>query len=309
MPGTNNEHSLAPTLVAGRDFFQQHHNTTPYSRSSQLSTWSFRQPVVYVFLFSKSPKDCISISVDMSTPSGQGTSAGDPQLYRDEDPQFYFAYGSNLHLVQMASRCPDSKFVGKSVLPGYRWQINQRGVANVVQSPDNSVEGLLYQISASDTISLDHSEGVAQRCYEKVQLEVDFEPHPKYHDLLTSEVAGFLDGGDTTKENQLSGESTAVGERCLQMKKKALVYVSLNFIEDGEIREEYIIRMHNAVRHAKMLGVSAEFIEKYVGKHLQEKASTSSDSKINPIARLLKENWTNKARVGPKPDSQGSNAL
>lgn len=244
----------------------------------------------------------------MSTPSSQGTSADDPQLYRDEDPQFYFAYGSNLHLVQMASRCPDSKFVGRSVLPGYRWQINQRGVANVVKSPNDWVEGLLCQISANDTISLDRSEGVAQRCYEKIQLEVDFEPHPKYHDLTTSEVAGLLDGRDTTKENQSSGESIAAGERSLHMRKKALVYISFNYIEDGDIREEYTIRMHNAVRHAKMLGVSADFIEKYIGKHLQEKTSISSDSKVSPIAKLLKENWTNKARGGPRIDSESSNA-
>ena len=49
-------------------------------------------------------------------------------------PSFYFAYGSNLHLAQMAQRCPGSKFVGKATLSGYEWQIYSRGVANVIKS-------------------------------------------------------------------------------------------------------------------------------------------------------------------------------
>ncbi len=44
----------------------------------------------------------------------------------------YFAYGDNLHISQLAERCPSSIFIGKAVLDGFKWHINERGVANVV---------------------------------------------------------------------------------------------------------------------------------------------------------------------------------
>ncbi|KAF5879268.1 uncharacterized protein Bfra_006474 [Botrytis fragariae] len=44
----------------------------------------------------------------------------------------YFAYGSNLSLSQMQTRCPDSTCVGIGVLQDYRWIVNQRGYANII---------------------------------------------------------------------------------------------------------------------------------------------------------------------------------
>lgn len=49
--------------------------------------------------------------------------------------RLYFAYGSNLSPQQMAHRCPDSIFLGKATLRWWRWQVNERGVANVVPVP------------------------------------------------------------------------------------------------------------------------------------------------------------------------------
>lgn len=40
--------------------------------------------------------------------------------------------------------------MGKGKVDGYRWQINQRGVANIVQCKGEYVEGLIYQIGAKD---------------------------------------------------------------------------------------------------------------------------------------------------------------
>jgi len=94
----------------------------------------------------------------------------------EEGDRLYFAYGSNLHLSQMAKRCPSSIFIGKATLRGYRWQINQRGVANVVESKHDVVEGLLFSVSHGDERSLDRSEGVSKGFYERCHLKVDFEP-------------------------------------------------------------------------------------------------------------------------------------
>ena len=81
--------------------------------------------------------------------------------------QLYFAYGSNLHLAQMSRRCPRSAFLGRAILRGYRWQINERGVANIVKSKNSSVQGLVYCLGDGDEESLDGSEGVLAGFYEK----------------------------------------------------------------------------------------------------------------------------------------------
>ncbi|KAF8533767.1 hypothetical protein BDD12DRAFT_945227 [Trichophaea hybrida] len=85
----------------------------------------------------------------------------------------YFGYGSNLWLEQMARRCPESRFVGRAVLHNFRWQINQRGYANVVPDPENVIEGLCYLLSRSDEVTLDRAEGVPIS-YEKIYREVEF---------------------------------------------------------------------------------------------------------------------------------------
>jgi hypothetical protein len=93
----------------------------------------------------------------------------------DSERTLYFAYGSNLHVAQMAERCPDSLFMGKATLPGFRWQINQRGVANVVEAgPRLCLEGLVYAVTAADRRALDRSEGVARQFYVPHMLTVEF---------------------------------------------------------------------------------------------------------------------------------------
>ena len=65
----------------------------------------------------------------------------------------YFAYGSNLSLTQMSSRCPSSTYHSFGVLKGYRWVIGPRGYANVVQTNEEEEEvgyGMVYQITSED---------------------------------------------------------------------------------------------------------------------------------------------------------------
>ena len=86
--------------------------------------------------------------------------------------KLYFAYGSNMWDAQMAARCPQSRKVGLARLPGYRWIITTRGYANVVESPTEEVEGVLFEISESDERLLDGFEGVASGFYRKGELQV-----------------------------------------------------------------------------------------------------------------------------------------
>ncbi|KAL8847178.1 MAG: hypothetical protein Q9221_007779 [Calogaya cf. arnoldii] len=74
----------------------------------------------------------------------------------------YFAYGSNLSLSQMTARCPSSSYIGIARLTHYRWIINRRGYANIVQTenPSDIVYGLVYVLTNDDEEQLDLREGV-----------------------------------------------------------------------------------------------------------------------------------------------------
>ncbi|KAF5548139.1 hypothetical protein FNAPI_8332 [Fusarium napiforme] len=221
----------------------------------------------------------------------------------------YFAYGSNLHLAQMAHRCPGSVFKGKATLDSYRWQINERGVANVVESgSEHSVEGLLYMIGPKDERTLDRSEGVSKGFYQKYLMRVSFEPHPQYANFKTGRLSHLLEqrrdsmSGDVahipSNANRkvrfnapphidpisyMDGEERS-GRHSRTEQVKALVYVSEDYTTDGSIREEYIARMQNAVNDAVSLGVSKSFVDKYIVPfldseqiwHLSERKSTET---------------------------------
>jgi len=86
--------------------------------------------------------------------------------------RLYFAYGSNMSNAQMHKRCPQSKKIGIARLMGYRWIISARGYANVVESPRDEVEGVLFELSTSDETALDGYEGVRSGSYRKEELPV-----------------------------------------------------------------------------------------------------------------------------------------
>ena len=91
----------------------------------------------------------------------------------------------------MEKRCPQSKKVGVARLLDYRWIISARGYANVVKSMNDYVEGVLFEISATDEVSLDKYEGVSSGSYQKVDLPVLHEEQEKvalvYVDPVTAE--------------------------------------------------------------------------------------------------------------------------
>ena len=81
--------------------------------------------------------------------------------------RLYFAYGSNMDEAQMAFRCPESELAGSATLTGYKFLINERGVASIVDEAGHSVTGLLWRISRADEKRLDSFEGVASGHYAK----------------------------------------------------------------------------------------------------------------------------------------------
>jgi cation transport regulator ChaC len=87
----------------------------------------------------------------------------------------YFAYGSNVDTLQMRRRCPDSMPVATAELFGYRFIINSRGVATIVEDESSTVHGVLWRTTDEDEASLDRYEGVSSGLYSKQYLRVKSE--------------------------------------------------------------------------------------------------------------------------------------
>ncbi|KAF4985149.1 hypothetical protein FDECE_16782 [Fusarium decemcellulare] len=158
----------------------------------------------------------------------------------------YFAYGSNLSTEQMLQRCPHSTPVGLAYLEGWKWIINGRGYANVVQLPfeendtresaDNpssssssssrkakgkekavekdGVYGLLYLLPPQDEERLDDYEGVPW-AYQKFKVNVKW-AHSK------------------------EGDQTL----------RALIYIDGMRVEEDVPRNEYVDRMERGIEDA-----------------------------------------------------------
>ena len=97
--------------------------------------------------------------------------------------RFYIAYGSNMSLSRLKSRCPNSEFVGIGVVEGYKL-IFRRSASGFFASIDKvdykkkkkrkslwSVPVAIFKISRNDEDNLDRFEG-CPRWYKKIELEV-----------------------------------------------------------------------------------------------------------------------------------------
>ena len=61
---------------------------------------------------------------------------------------YYFAYGSNLHHLQMKRRCPKCRFVKKMILHDYNLTFRSKyGAADIEKKVGGKVYGALYLIS------------------------------------------------------------------------------------------------------------------------------------------------------------------
>lgn len=104
----------------------------------------------------------------------------------------YFAYGSNMDLNRMKTRCPDSLFIGKACLNGYKIMFDKYsprwgcGVADIVGNSSSEVWGLIYEVTESDLKQLDHYEGVPD-LYIRIKVNVIAENN-KYLHVTTYEV-------------------------------------------------------------------------------------------------------------------------
>ena len=69
---------------------------------------------------------------------------------------YYFAYGSNLHHLQMKRRCPNCRFIKKITLNNYRLTFRSKyGAADIEKKIGKKVYGALYIISKAAEKRLD----------------------------------------------------------------------------------------------------------------------------------------------------------
>ncbi|KAI9147488.1 Gamma-glutamylcyclotransferase [Paramyrothecium foliicola] len=170
--------------------------------------------------------------------------------------KLYFAYGSNLCLEQMATRCPNSQYVGRAILTEHRWHINSRGYANIVQSSGYNVHGLVYDIDSTDEARLDKSEGVSTGAYSKSLLSVTLR-------LASAELRTFTEDIIDKLGRLRSGlDSGPEQTDCLQV--QVLVYLNQALIKDGEAKDEYVHRMNRGIVDAISLGIPEEYFENIV---------------------------------------------
>ena len=88
----------------------------------------------------------------------------------------YFAFGSNMSAQRMQERLGWSPSRSGAILPDYEMVFNKHsndgGKANIMCSPGDLVEGILYSVNEEDLLILDKYEGVAAKQYKRYDIEV-----------------------------------------------------------------------------------------------------------------------------------------
>jgi gamma-glutamylcyclotransferase len=88
----------------------------------------------------------------------------------------YFAYGSNLDVDQMLTRCPTARPRTRARLPDHRLEfthLSRRwggGAADILPHPGESVWGALYDLDADELEKLDRFEGGYERLGVRVEV-------------------------------------------------------------------------------------------------------------------------------------------
>ena len=235
------------------------------------------------------------------------------QVHQGRTLSLYFAYGSNLSLEQMAARCPESRYIGLARLHDFRWQINQRGVANVVPKRGSVVEGLCYLLSRGDEARLDKNEGVPI-AYVKQQEEVELFTASGTivgrqvkeiidHDLVSRLQVKPAEGSSNLqpaglnkfcahpKSHKDRDERSGDGKKLKKIEGErvtALVYISPVHILDGPPRSEYVKRMNRAIANGIVLGMSQQYVDETMRRYIKEDRGTKLETSIRPALTLGK---------------------
>ena len=84
----------------------------------------------------------------------------------------YFAYGANMAVRDMRSRCPGAKLLGTAKLRNFRFHINRDGHATVVPDARKTVFGALWRLTVRDLRALDAFEEIDRGIYIRTRIPV-----------------------------------------------------------------------------------------------------------------------------------------
>lgn len=88
--------------------------------------------------------------------------------------KIYAAYGSNMNILQMGTRCPAAEKICTGILKDYRLDFRGGGVATVIPEAGAEVPIVLWEITKGCEKVLDVYEGFP-RLYVKKNIEVETE--------------------------------------------------------------------------------------------------------------------------------------
>lgn len=87
--------------------------------------------------------------------------------------RLYFAYGVNMSIEKMEERCGvQATYVSTGKLLGYKFIINEDGVASVISDNSSTVYGIIWRITSDCEKNLDCFEGVESYIYRKNAVNV-----------------------------------------------------------------------------------------------------------------------------------------
>jgi gamma-glutamylcyclotransferase (GGCT)/AIG2-like uncharacterized protein YtfP len=157
---------------------------------------------------------------------------------------YYFAYGSNMNSARMLERVGEFSIIGRGVLSDFRLAFNKKAhgkvgeaYANVMPSPGDSVEGIVYQ-------------------FDEIQKLDKHEGYPNHYDRKLMKISI---GGESTEAWVYFAREDRIAEGLLPSKEylehllqgkeylseeyfQSLLYVKINLNqnEDEKIRESFI---------------------------------------------------------------------
>ncbi|KND89814.1 hypothetical protein TOPH_05522 [Tolypocladium ophioglossoides CBS 100239] len=231
--------------------------------------------------------------------------------------KYYFAYGSNLHVKQMKRRCPNSRYIGRARLADYRWQINERGYANVVAAEGRWVDGLVYEIDDKDEAKLDINEGVSKNAYEKRYMSVLL--HRAHGAIYRRPVSWIVDkGGPAAVCRQSKNSERGAAGPSPHWENHVLVYVSFNHVQDSAPKHEYVNRLNLGIADARALGIEEDYIRNCIRPLISEppdghQEHSSAETRGKSAARGVKRSSSprtgerspaRKGQVLSRPDEQ-----
>lgn len=186
--------------------------------------------------------------------------------------RLYFAYGKNVNKNDMLSpnRAPEAKFIMADYIENYKFIIDVRGVASIIEAPGHQAWGVLWAVSPNDLTNLDRAEGISRGFYRRETANTS----------LFSSSAEMMAGA----ENEQS---------------EAFVYIS-NSAKGSVAREGYIEGIVEGLRDAHVPEEAFSYYESYI-PITEEKKEAINQSILSAESKKQKQVTSEPLRTGFMP--------